>query len=87
MIITTTPTIENQIISEYKGIVFSEVISGVNALKDLAASFRDIFGGRTKAMKTNFCHCRCQNRRRNCRNWKYAHGCGNWNRCSDKLER
>lgn len=49
MIITTTPTIENQIISEYKGIVFSEVISGVNALKDLAASFRDIFGGRSQS--------------------------------------
>lgn len=43
MIITTTPTIQNHNIAEYKGIVFSEVISGVNALKDLAASFRDVF--------------------------------------------
>lgn len=49
MIITTTPTIENHTITEYKGIVFSEVISGVNALKDLAASFRDVFGGRSQS--------------------------------------
>ena len=49
MIITTTPTIENQPIQEYKGIVFSEVISGVNAIKDLAAGFRDIFGGRSQS--------------------------------------
>lgn len=49
MIITTTPTIQNHNIAEYKGIVFSEVISGVNALKDLAASFRDVFGGRSQS--------------------------------------
>ena len=49
MIITTTPTIENHTITKYKGVVFSEVISGVNALKDLAASFRDIFGGRSQS--------------------------------------
>ena len=49
MIITTTPTIEKHNITEYKGVVFSEVISGVNALKDLAASFRDIFGGRSQS--------------------------------------
>ena len=49
MIITTTPTIENHPIEEYKGIVFSEVIAGVNAIKDLAAGFRDIFGGRSQS--------------------------------------
>ena len=49
MIITTTPTIENRTITEYKGIVFSEVIAGVNAIKDLAAGFRDIFGGRSQS--------------------------------------
>ena len=49
MIITTTPTIENYNIKEYKGIIFSEVISGVNAIKDFAAGFRDIFGGRSQS--------------------------------------
>ena len=48
MIITTTPTIEGHKIVEYKGIAFGEVISGVNVLKDLGASFRDFFGGRSQ---------------------------------------
>ena len=48
MIITTTPTIEGHHIVEYKGITFGEVISGVNVLKDLGASFRDFFGGRSQ---------------------------------------
>lgn len=47
MIITTTPSIEGRTIQEYKGIVFGEVISGVNMLKDLGASFRNMFGGRS----------------------------------------
>ena len=32
---------------EYKGIVFGEVVSGVDFVKDLAASFSNIFGGRS----------------------------------------
>lgn len=47
MILTTTPTVEGQTIREYKGIVFGEVITGVNFLKDIAASIRDIIGGRS----------------------------------------
>ena len=39
MIITTTPTVEGRRITEYKGIVFGEVIAGVNVVKDIAASF------------------------------------------------
>lgn len=34
---------------EYRGLVFGEVISGVNAFKDIAASWRNIVGGRTNA--------------------------------------
>ena len=49
MIITTTNSIEDKSILEYRGIVFGEVISGVNVLKDVAAGFRDIFGGRSNA--------------------------------------
>ena len=41
MILTTTPAIEGHTIREYKGVVFGEVITGVNFLKDFAASIRD----------------------------------------------
>ena len=47
MILTTTPTIEGRKISEYKGVVFGEVIVGVNIIKDFAATLRDFFGGRS----------------------------------------
>ena len=47
MILTTTPTIEGRTIVEYKGVVFGEVIVGVNFIKDVAASLRDFFGGRS----------------------------------------
>lgn len=47
MIVTTTPTIEGRKIVEYKGIVFGEVVSGVNFVKDIAASFSNFFGGRS----------------------------------------
>jgi len=47
MITTTTPSIEGKKIVEYKGIVFGEVVSGVNFVKDIAASFSNFFGGRS----------------------------------------
>jgi len=47
MILTTTATIEGKQIYEYKGIVFGEVITGINFVKDWAAGLRDIFGGRS----------------------------------------
>jgi uncharacterized protein YbjQ (UPF0145 family) len=49
MIITTTPTIEGKHVIEYKGIVFGEVISGVNFLKDFAAGLSNFFGGRSSS--------------------------------------
>ena len=45
MILTTTPRVEGRDIIEYKGIVFGEVISGVNFIRDFAASVRNIIGG------------------------------------------
>ncbi|MDO4943498.1 MAG: putative heavy metal-binding protein [Lachnospiraceae bacterium] len=47
MITTTTPSVEGKRIIEYRGIVFGEVISGVNFVKDIAASFSNFFGGRS----------------------------------------
>lgn len=45
MIITTTPGIEGKTIIEYNGIVFGEVITGINVLKDIGAGLRNFFGG------------------------------------------
>ena len=47
MIVTTTPQIEGKTIREYKGIVFGEVISGVDFIKDFAAGLTNFFGGRS----------------------------------------
>lgn len=47
MIITTTNTIEGHDIIEYKGIVFGEVVSGVNFVKDFMGGITDIIGGRS----------------------------------------
>ncbi len=49
MILTTTPQIEGKRIIQYKGIVFGEVIAGVNFLKDFAAGLSNIFGGRSRS--------------------------------------
>jgi len=47
MIITTTPSVEGRQIMEYKGIVFGEVVSGVNFVRDIAATFTNFLGGRS----------------------------------------
>lgn len=47
MIITTTPSVEGRTIREYQGIVFGEVISGVNLVKDFMAGLTNMFGGRS----------------------------------------
>lgn len=49
MIVTTTPTIEGKSIVEYRGIVFGEVISGVDFVKDFAAGITNFFGGRSES--------------------------------------
>lgn len=47
MISTTTPSIEGQHITAYLGIVFGEVVSGVNFVRDIAAGLTNFFGGRS----------------------------------------
>ncbi len=49
MIVTTTNSIEGHRITRYLGIVTGETIFGANMFRDIAASFRDIVGGRSKA--------------------------------------
>lgn len=47
MIVTTTPSIEGREIINYCGIVFGEVISGVDVVKDFVAGLSNFFGGRS----------------------------------------
>ena len=58
MITTTTPSVEGKRIIEYKGIVFGEVISGVNFVKDIAASFTNFFGGRSESYEIELIQAR-----------------------------
>ncbi|SEF96088.1 Uncharacterized conserved protein YbjQ, UPF0145 family [Caloramator fervidus] len=58
MILTTTPNIEGKKIIEYKGIVFGEVISGVNFIKDFMANLSDLFGGRSKTYEEELMYAR-----------------------------
>lgn len=58
MIITTTPSIEGKEIREYRGIVFGEVVSGVNFVKDFAASLSDMFGGRSNTYEEELVNAR-----------------------------
>jgi uncharacterized protein YbjQ (UPF0145 family) len=60
MILTTTPTIEGRSIVEYKGVVFGEVIAGVDFLKDIAASIRNFVGGRSASYEEELIHARSQ---------------------------
>lgn len=60
MIITTTPSVEGRAIAEYRGIVFGEVISGINFIKDLGASLRNIFGGRSQGYEEELLTARSQ---------------------------
>ncbi len=47
MFTVTTPTIEGKKIKEYKGIVFGEIIVGINVIKDFKAGLTNFFGGRS----------------------------------------
>ena len=58
MVITTTNEVQDKKIVEYKGIVFGEVISGVNMFKDLGANLRNIFGGRSKGYENELLSAR-----------------------------
>lgn len=47
MYITTTPTFEGHRITNYHGVVFGEVVAGVNFLRNFGAGLRNIFDGRS----------------------------------------
>ena len=58
MIVTTTPSVEGKRIVDYKGIVFGEVVSGVNFMRDLAASFSNFLGGRSGSYEDELVNAR-----------------------------
>lgn len=60
MILTTTQSVEGHSIREYKGIVFGEVIAGVNFVRDIAASIRNFVGGRSGSYEEELISARAQ---------------------------
>ena len=58
MISTTTPTFEGRRIVEYRGIVFGEVVAGVNFVRDIAASLSNFFGGRSGSYEEGLINAR-----------------------------
>ena len=60
MILTTTPAVEGRSIAQYKGVVFGEVISGVNFVRDFAAGIRNFIGGRSGSYEDELISARTQ---------------------------
>lgn len=58
MILTTTPTIEGKQITNYHGIVFGEVIAGVNFVRDFFAGVRNFVGGRSSSYEDELTQAR-----------------------------
>ena len=49
MILTSSNTLENKKIVDYKGLVTGESLIGANIYKDIFSGVRDVVGGRTTA--------------------------------------
>ncbi|PST45860.1 hypothetical protein CPA40_08840 [Bifidobacterium callitrichos] len=58
ILVTTTPSIDGYVITNYRGIVFGEVVAGVNMFKDIGASFRNMFGGRSQGYEEELTNAR-----------------------------
>lgn len=55
---STTPYLPGRVIDSVVGVVFGEAIMGANILRDFAASFTDIVGGRSGAYENNLRNAR-----------------------------
>ena len=60
MIITTTPEVEGYAVTGYYGIVFGEVITGINFLRDFGAGIRNIVGGRSSCYEDELMQARTE---------------------------
>ena len=58
ILVTTTPSVDGYVITSYQGIVFGEVISGVNMFKDIGAGLRNMFGGRSQGYEEELMRAR-----------------------------
>ena len=58
MIVSTTPSLEGYRIQEYIGVVFGEVIAGINLFKDFGAGLTNLFGGRSDGYEEELLNAR-----------------------------
>lgn len=58
ILVTTTPSVEGYAITNYQGIVFGEVVAGVNMFRDIGASLRNVFGGRSQGYEEELTNAR-----------------------------
>ncbi|MEM6382584.1 MAG: heavy metal-binding domain-containing protein [Pseudomonadota bacterium] len=58
MLLTTTSSLQDKSIVDYRGIVTGEAILGANIFKDLFAGIRDIVGGRSAAYEKELAKAR-----------------------------
>ena len=58
MIVTTTPTVEGYPVVQYLGLVSGETIVGINVLKDIGASLRNLVGGRSASYENELTKAR-----------------------------
>ena len=58
MLVTTTARIEGYEITAYHGVVFGEMIAGINFVRDLAAGLTNFFGGRSGAYEEELIQAR-----------------------------
>lgn len=58
MLMTTTSSLQDKTVTDYRGIVTGEAIVGANIFKDLFAGIRDIVGGRSAAYENELAKAR-----------------------------
>ena len=60
MLLSTTSSLEGKTIKEYRGVVFGEVISGINFMKDFTASIANFTGGRVSEYEEELVSARAE---------------------------
>lgn len=58
MLLSTTSTIEGKKVKEYRGIVFGEVINGIDFIKDFSSGIANIIGGRSSEFEEELVNSR-----------------------------
>ena len=58
MLLSTTSTLDGKVIKEYRGIVFGEVICGIDFVKDFTASITNFTGGRASEYEEELVNAR-----------------------------